>query len=199
MSKVKKPRRSGVAIDMTPYVDVIMLILTFFMLTAQFKAELSEDIKVTLPKSGNDTTKLPERNVMTLVVNQYGDIFADVDNTKVREDVLGDVLGLAAYHPDSTTKAGFESGVNLAGDKELKRPLVKFTDREKFKKLLIDLRLSSKSNVGKDLRIVVKGDRDADLGTIQDLMDMLKETKNTRFALVTDMESGDKKELEQKK
>jgi biopolymer transport protein ExbD len=77
--------------------------------------------------------------------------------------------------------------------------LVKFTDREKFKKLLIDLRLSSKSNVGKDLRIVVKGDREADLGAIQDLMDMLRETKNTRFALVTDMESGDKKELEQKK
>ena len=198
MSKVKRPKRSSTAIDMTPYVDVIMLILTFFMLTAQFKAELSEDIQVTLPRSGNDTTKLPERNVMTLVVTTYGDIFADVDNTFVREDVFGDALALAAYHPDSTTKAGFESGVNLGGEKELKRPLVIFKDREKFKKLLIDLRLSSKNNVGKDLRIVVKGDQDADLGTIQDLMDMLKETKNTRFALVTDMESGDKKELENK-
>ncbi len=198
MPAVRKPRRPGVAIDMTPYVDVIMLILTFFMLTAQFKAELSEDIQVNLPRSGNDTTKLPERNVMTLVVNKYGDIFADVDNVKVREDVLGDALGLAAFHPDSTTQAGFESGVNLGGDKELRRPLVKFTDREKFKKLLIDLRLSSKNNVGKDLRIVVKGDREADLGAIQDLMDMLRETKNTRFALVTDMESGEKKELEAK-
>lgn len=198
MPKVKRPKRSGTAIDMTPYVDVMMLILTFFMLTAQFKAELSEDIQVNLPRSGNDTTKLPERNVMTLVVNKYGDIFADVDNTFVREDVFGDALALAAYHPDSTTKAGFESGVNLGGEKELKRPLVIFKDREKFKKLLIDLRLSSKSNVGRDLRIVVKGDRDADLGTIQDLMDILKESKNTRFALVTDMESGDKKELENK-
>lgn len=198
MPAVRKHRRTGVAIDMTPYVDVIMLILTFFMLTAQFKAELSEDIQVTLPRSGNDTTKLPERNVMTLVVSKYGDIFVDVDNVKVREDVFGDLLGLAAFHPDSTTKAGFESGVNLGGDKELKRPLIKFTDREKFKKMLIDLRLSSKNNVGKDLRIVVKGDRDADLGAIQDLMDMLRETKNTRFALVTDMESGEKKELETK-
>ena len=199
MPAIKRPRKPGVAIDMTPYVDVIMLILTFFMLTAQFKAELSEDVKVSLPKSGNDTTKLPERNVMTLVVTKYGDIFADVDNVKVKEDVLGDPMGLAAFHPDSTTKAGFESGVNLGGDKEMKRPLVKFSDREKFKKLLIDFRLSSKNNVGKDLRIVVKGDKEADIGAIQDLMDMLKETKNTRFALVTDMESGDKKELEQNK
>jgi len=168
------------------------------MLTAQFKAELSEDIQVSLPRSGNDTTKLPERNVMTLVVTKYGDIFADVDNVKVREDVFGDMLAIAAFHPDSTTKAGYESGVNLGGEKELKRPLVKYTDREKFKKLLIDLRLSSKSTVGRDLRIVVKGDKDANLGAIQDLMEMLKETKNTRFALVTDMESGEKKELEQK-
>jgi biopolymer transport protein ExbD len=198
MSKVKRPKRSSTAIDMTPYVDVIMLILTFFMLTAQFKAELSEDIQVSLPRSGNDTTKLPERNVMTLVVTKYGDIFADVDNVKVREDVFGDMLAIAAFHPDSTTKAGYESGVNLGGEKELKRPLVKYTDREKFKKLLIDLRLSSKSTVGRDLRIVVKGDKDANLGAIQDLMEMLKETKNTRFALVTDMESGEKKELEQK-
>jgi len=194
---VKRPKRPGVSIDMTPYVDVIMLILTFFMLTAQFKAELNEDIKVVLPKSGNDTTKLPERNVMTIVVNKYGDIFVDADNDKVREDVFGESLGLASYHPDSTTPPGFETQ-NISGEKELKRPLVKFKDREKFKKLLIDLRLSSKNNVGKDLRIVVKGDKEANIGTIQDLMDMLKETKNTRFSLVTDMDYGDQNK-EQKK
>jgi biopolymer transport protein ExbD len=193
MPAIKKPRRPGVNIDMTPYVDVIMLILTFFMLTAQFKAELSEDIQVNLPKSGNDTTKLPERNVMTLVVNKYGDIFADVDNVKVRADVLGDEVALAAFHPDSTTPAGFETGANLGGERELKRPLVIFKDREKFKKLLIDYRLSSKNIVGKDLRIVVKGDKDTDFGAIQDLMDMLKETMNTRFSLVTDMEREEEK------
>ena len=194
---VKRPKRPGVSIDMTPYVDVIMLILTFFMLTAQFKAELSEDIKVSLPSSGNDTTKLPERNVMTLVVTQWGDIFVDVDNSKVREDALGDPLAMAVFHPDSTTPAGYLTH-NIGGDKEVKRPIVDFKDREKFKKLLIDLRLSSKNNVGKDLRICVKGDKDASIGTIQDLMDILKETKNTRFSLVTDMEHGDKKKEEQK-
>jgi len=193
MASIKRPKKPGVSIDMTPYVDVIMLILTFFMLTAQFKAELSEDIQVSLPKSGNDTTKLPERNVMTLVVNKYGDIFADVDNIKVRADVIGDEVGLVAFHPDSTTKAGYESGVNLGGERELKRPLVIFKDREKFKKLLIDFRLSSKNIVGKDLRIVVKGDKEADIGAIQDLMDMLKETMNTRFSLVTDMEREEEK------
>ncbi|MBZ0204438.1 MAG: biopolymer transporter ExbD [Ignavibacteria bacterium] len=194
MSAVKKRRRPAQQIDMTPYVDVIMLILTFFILTAQFKAELAEDIQVKLPNSGNDTTKLPERNVMTLVINRFGDIFADVDNIKVREDVLGDPIGLAAYHPDSTTQPGWNNPANLNDKGQMKRPIIAFKDREKFKKLLIDFRLSSKSNVGKDLRIVVKGDKESDIGVVQDLMDMLKETKNTRFAFVTDLEQDDAKE-----
>ena len=190
MRAVRKKKVPPQEIDMTPYVDVIMLILTFFILTAQFKAELAEDIQVTLPRSGNDTTKLPEKNVMTLVVNKFGDVFVDVDNINVREDVIGDAIGLAAYHPDSTTQPGWTNPSNLNEKGELKRPIVAFTDREKFKKLLIDFRLSSKNITGKDLRIVVKGDKDSDIGTIQDLMDILKETKNTRFSFVTDLEQG---------
>lgn len=193
MPAVKKHRRAAQPIDMTPYVDVIMLILTFFILTAQFKAELAEDIQVNLPNSGNDTTRLPERNVMTLVVTKFGDIFADVDNIKVREDVLGDPIGLAAFHPDSLSEPGYKNPANLNEKREMQRPIIEFKDREKFKKLLIDFRLSSKSNVGKDLRIVVKGDKDADIGTVQDLMDILKETKNTRFSFVTDLEVEDNK------
>ena len=192
MSAVKRRRRPAQSIDMTPYVDVIMLILTFFILTAQFKAELAEDIQVKLPNSGNDTTKLPERNVMTLVINRFGDIFADVDNINVREDVLGDPIGLAAYHPDSTTQPGGTNLPNVNDKGQMKRPIIAFKDREKFKKLLIDFRLSSKSNVGKDLRIVVKGDKEADIGAVQDLMEIMKETKNTRFSFVTDLETDEK-------
>ena len=192
MSAVKRRRRPAQSIDMTPYVDVIMLILTFFILTAQFKAELAEDIQVKLPNSGNDTTKLPERNVMTLVINRFGDIFADVDNINVREDVLGDPIGLAAYHPDSTTQPGWTNPANLNDKGQMKRTIIAFKDREKFKKLLIDFRLSSKSNVGKDLRIVVKGDKEADIGAVQDLMEIMKETKNTRFSFVTDLETDEK-------
>jgi biopolymer transport protein ExbD len=194
MPAVKKPKRAGVNIDMTPYVDVIMLILTFFMLTAQFKAELSEDIKINLPKSGNDTTKLPERNVMALIVTKDGDVFVDVDNMKVRQDVFGEAMGIGAYHIDSTTQPGFEKPEFVQNTSEIKRALIKYSNREQFKKLLIDLRLSSKSIVGKDLRIVVKGDKDADLGSVQDLMDILRETKNTRFSFVTDMDRGEPKQ-----
>jgi biopolymer transport protein ExbD len=194
MPAIRKRRRPVQPIDMTPYVDVIMLILTFFILTAQFKAELAEDIQVKLPTSGNDTTKLPERNVMTLVVTKFGDVFADVDNVIVRQKVLGTSTAIGVFHPDSTTKPGYENLANYTKEnKEMKRPIVIFKNREEFKHRLIDFRITSKNEIGKDLRIVVKGDKDADIGTIQDLMDILKETKNTRFSLVTDMQQDDSK------
>ena len=46
---LKKMRRIGIAIDMTPMVDVAFLLLIFFMLTTQFKPP--EKDKITLPES----------------------------------------------------------------------------------------------------------------------------------------------------
>ena len=42
-----KPHRQGVRIDMTPLVDVAFLLLTFFMLTTQFKPQ--EEVTIVLP------------------------------------------------------------------------------------------------------------------------------------------------------
>ncbi|MGH7454076.1 MAG: ExbD/TolR family protein, partial [bacterium] len=45
MPKIKKAR-VGIKLDMTPMVDVAFLLLTFFMLTTQFKP--TEDVTVEL-------------------------------------------------------------------------------------------------------------------------------------------------------
>ena len=52
-----KPHRQGVRIDMTPLVDVAFLLLTFFMLTTQFKPP--EEVVIELPSSHSEF-KLPE-------------------------------------------------------------------------------------------------------------------------------------------
>ena len=51
--------------DMTPMVDVAFLLLTFFMLTTQFRPP--EEVQITLPSS-HSAFKLPESHVMTLMV-----------------------------------------------------------------------------------------------------------------------------------
>ncbi len=62
---LKKMRRIGIAIDMTPMVDVAFLLLIFFMCTTQFKPP--EKDKITLPES-NSEAKSPESDIITIAV-----------------------------------------------------------------------------------------------------------------------------------
>jgi len=64
---LKKKRRIGIAIDMTPMVDVAFLLLIFFMLTTQFKPP--EKDKITLPES-NSEAKAPESDIITISVTK---------------------------------------------------------------------------------------------------------------------------------
>ena len=62
---LKKKRRIGISIDMTPMVDVAFLLLIFFMCTTQFKPP--EKDKITLPES-NSEAKSPESDIITIAV-----------------------------------------------------------------------------------------------------------------------------------
>ena len=64
---LKKKRRIGISIDMTPMVDVAFLLLIFFMCTTQFKPP--EKDKITLPES-NSEAKSPESDIITLAVTK---------------------------------------------------------------------------------------------------------------------------------
>jgi len=62
---LKKKRRIGISIDMTPMVDVAFLLLIFFMCTTQF--EPPEKDKINLPES-NSEAKAPESDIITIAV-----------------------------------------------------------------------------------------------------------------------------------
>ncbi len=72
-SKHKK-KGAGVRIDMTPMVDVIMLLLTFFMLTTTLAAP--QLMKVSLPKGDvKDKVKVDMGNVLYVRVSEKGSVF----------------------------------------------------------------------------------------------------------------------------
>ena len=81
-----KPRRQGIRIDMTPLVDVAFLLLTFFMLTTQFKPP--EEVSITLPASHSEF-KLPESDVMTINIAEDGRIFLGLDSQILRGRLFG--------------------------------------------------------------------------------------------------------------
>jgi len=86
MPKIKKGR-VNIRIDMTPMVDVAFLLLTFFMLTTQFRPP--EEVEVILPES-HSQSKLPESNVMTITVEKKGRIFIGFDSQHLMTQLFGE-------------------------------------------------------------------------------------------------------------
>jgi biopolymer transport protein ExbD len=195
--KVRNIKKASIHIDMTPLVDVIMLLLTFFMLTATFKAAESEAVQVSLPQSiySDPDNKMRETDVMTLTLTATGDVFVDVDNYKVRTKVFGEEFAIGVYHPDSTSKSEIET-TGTIGSKELKRKAV-MLNRQQFEKVLVDLKAALRSTSGNpkaEFQVVVKGDKESNYGVVEDLMESLHETQNKVFSLVTIIKADTKKD-----
>jgi biopolymer transport protein ExbD len=62
----KKKKRVGVRIDMTPMVDVAMLLLTFFMLTTVFN--MPQTMELNLPPDDNAKVEVGESSLITIRV-----------------------------------------------------------------------------------------------------------------------------------
>jgi len=82
-----KKTRASVIIDMTPMVDVCMLLLTFFMLTTQFRPP--QEAEVILPAS-HAAFELPQSNVMTVSVTKDENIFLGLDSQQLRVKIFGE-------------------------------------------------------------------------------------------------------------
>lgn len=164
-----RPHRAGVRIDMTPLVDVAFLLLTFFMMTTQFKPP--EEVTIVLPAS-HSAYKLPESDVITISIakeataigNDTTHIWMGLDSQILRQRLFTEYKNIPKY-----------------GEKYyllLSYPVAK----SQLANYLVQARTSNPK-----LRTVIKGDRDADFGIAEDVMDILQKTQITRFSLVTEL------------
>lgn len=71
---IKKKRRIGIVLDMTPMVDITILLLIFYMTTTSFKPP--EAKQVTLPQS-HSQIELPGKDVINITVSKNDSIFVD--------------------------------------------------------------------------------------------------------------------------
>jgi biopolymer transport protein ExbD len=71
--KKKKARRLGIRIDMTPLVDVALLLLTFFMYTTSMSRP--QTMEINLPPDKEVKVEIAESNLLTLRINEKGEIF----------------------------------------------------------------------------------------------------------------------------
>jgi len=69
-----KKRRVGVRIDMTPMVDIVILLLIFYMTVTQFKPPEAKAVE--LPSS-HSMIELPDKDVINITVTKYDSIYVD--------------------------------------------------------------------------------------------------------------------------
>jgi len=76
--KKKKTKRAGVRIDMTPMVDVAMLLLTFFMLTTVFNKP--QTMELNLPPDDNVQVEVAASTLLTVRITPNMTIYWSMGN-----------------------------------------------------------------------------------------------------------------------
>ena len=197
MARVK-PKRHGVVVDMTAMTDVAFLLLTFFILTTQFKKPDVEQIK---PPSSISEKLLPDGNLMTINITPEGKFyFSPVDNFKERSQLL-DIMG-KKYNmtfSDEDKIAFYKTQAFGVPMNQLKGYLnLSEEDRKAFKsktgipmdstnKQLIDW-VQQSLTVNPDYKLAIKGDVETKYPKVKSLFEGLRDIDFLKFWLITSQE-----------
>lgn len=202
-----KVKKHDVWIDMTPMSDVMVLLLTFFMLTSTFVK--NEPVKVNQPSSVSEI-KVPENDVLNIVVDKAGKVFMSMDN---QNDLLSLIQGMNETNSIGLTnqemmkfQANPMWGVPLNSLKGyLGLPNEKMTqvitsaeagvplDSIDGGKSEFQLWVTEALNVNEDIKIAIKADADTPYANIKKLMSELQDMNQNRYYLITSLKTGEDK------
>ncbi len=88
MAKIKMPKGTP-SLDMTPMVDLAFLLVTFFMLNANFRS--NEPVDVSIPSSIGDK-EVPQKTLIMVTVDNRGRVFFNATGGDVRKNVLAKMV-----------------------------------------------------------------------------------------------------------
>lgn len=196
MPKVRLPRKST-AIDMTAMCDVAFLLLNFLLLTSNFVKP--EAVLVAAPTSVSEI-KIPETNILEVIVDVDGKVFIGIDNQEKRRQLLGKISEKYGIEFNSRETKEF-SLVNSFGvpTEKLKAFLDLPSEIREMKENALGIPCDSINNQFKDwvkyarevnpeLVIAIKADRKTPYPKIKRVMNTLQELRENRYHLITNLE-----------
>ena len=189
-------------IDMTPMSDVMVLLLTFFMLTATFVKE--EPIKVNTPGSISEV-KIPANNLLTIFVEKNGKVFMTMDSPEGLRKLAKAMnepgkLSLSDGEVEAFSQAPtFGTPLNvmkswLASD--VKNELLTKSKEAGIPCDSINNELktwvsTAREACGEGMNIAIKADKSTSYAVIKRVMDSLREVDENRYNLITALKGVD--------
>lgn len=193
-----KVKKQDTFIDMTPMSDVMVLLLTFFMLTATFVKE--EPVKVNTPGSVSEV-KIPTSNLLTIFIEKNGKIFMNLDNpnamtltaqqvnTDQNADVVKDIAEFSKVPMFGTPLNQVNAWLAL-DDRNgylAKNPAAGIPCDSVSDELKVWVNAASEA-IGEDkLRIAIKADKTTPYKVIKNVMKSLREIDKNRYNLITSL------------
>jgi len=198
MPKVKVKRKST-WVDMTAMCDMAFLLLTFFMLTSNFTVK--EPIQVDTPSSVSEI-KIPETNIMKIVVDKEGKIFFGIDGQDKRISLLEKIGDLYKINFSKEEKHQFSLVTSFGIPIEKMKAFLALSSSDRdLKENALGIPSDSLNNQFKDwvqaarkvnseLKIAIKADRKTPYPKIKNVMNTLQDLDENRYNLITSLEEA---------
>lgn len=201
MPKVKVPRKSTI-VDMTAMCDVAFLLLTFFMLTTQFKSDNS--VVVDTPSSISDI-KLPDTDIMNITVTNKGVVYFGIDNKNFSRITLLNKISekfQITFTPEEEKAFELTSSFGMPISQLKDWLAMEESERTNYSQpgipvdslnneLSVWIMQSRLSNP--NLRVAIAGDGKCAYPVIKKVINTLQDKNVNKFNLITDLEANPNK------
>ncbi|WP_285269386.1 ExbD/TolR family protein [Kaistella rhinocerotis] len=199
MARVK-PKRHNIRVDMTAMTDVSFLLLTFFILTAQFNVP---DVETVTTPSSISEKLLPDASLMTVLATTDGKFyFTPVENGTERMqllDKMGAKYGMSFTNQEKVNFANIQSvGVpmnqlkgylNLSDEERKAYKSPNGIPMDSTNKQVIDWVQQSLA-VNPDYKLAIKGDVQTEYPKVKSLFEGLRDIDFLKFWLITSQETA---------
>lgn len=203
MPKVKIARKSTF-IDMTPMVDMAFLLVTFFMLTTQFKPD--EPVKIQQPSSIS-TFKVRDKEITIITIDKDGRVFLDMKGKNQRYQLIENMVDWNNSIPerpkislDENAKLTFSVLSSVGVPMSEMQQLLSLSSDDRKKMNQSGIPVDSTNNeltywllnaraVAPAFPIIVKGDVDANYTAVSKVIKTLTDQKIFTFSLLTNNEA----------
>jgi biopolymer transport protein ExbD len=183
---------------MTAMCDVAFLLLTFFMLAAQFRPD--EPVLVDTPSSVSEI-KLPESDIILITLAQDGKVFFGIDNQLTKLELIkqmGQKYGIT-FTDEEATQFALASSIGVpvgslkqylavegAARRQIQQPGIPVDSTQNELRDWVDLARRLNPTVP---RVAIKGDQDAHYAVVKKVVGTLQELNINRFNMITSLEA----------